>query len=261
MGRAPRAAPAPSGTGAGSKLGKGGGGKDDLAIFLIVIAVVATVGMVATEGARYDGTVAMYPWQGVHLKSEGGQEREVPLAQLTAADAASAREAVVMDDEGWGFMRLGRRPLDRKGFAFKLNVGGFHSPSSALDADSAAFGLQLGYFPHAMVGILGSWSIAGGADAASKSFYRNSLALEAQVFPVSLWRLHLGAFGHAGMQYADDALGGTRDGQAFGGGVMLELALTTRLALSFRADYTSAKIGADGAWQAGELFTAGLSIY
>lgn len=266
LGRAPRVAPAttPAGGVGGSKLGSGksgGGGKDDLAVFLIVLAVVATVGMVATEGARYDGHVALYPWQNVYLKDTRGQVREVPLAQLTPADAATAREAMVMDDEGWGMMRLGRRPLDRKGFAFKLNLGGFHSSSSALDGDGAAFGVQLGYFPHRMVGILGSWNIAGGSDAIGDSFSRNNVALEAQVIPLSLWRLHLGGFAHAGMQYAHDTPGGTRDGQAFGGGVLLELALTTRLALSFRADHTSAKVGPDGGWQAGQTYTAGVSIY
>lgn len=266
LGRAPRVAPAtpPAGGVGGSKLGSGksgGGGKDDLAVFLIVLAVVATVGMVATEGARYDGHVALYPWQNVHLKDASGQDREVPLAQLTPADATAAREAVVMDDEGWGMMRLGRRPLDRKGFAFKLNVGGFHSSSSALDGDGATFGVQLGYFPHRMIGILGAWNITGGSDVAGDSFSRNNVGIEAQVIPLNLWRLHLGGFAHAGMQYAHDTPGGTRDGQAFGGGVLLELALTTRLALSFRADHTSAKIGPDGGWQAGQTYTAGVSIY
>ncbi|HEY5282793.1 MAG TPA: hypothetical protein VIM14_08385, partial [Polyangia bacterium] len=103
--------------------GSGGGGKDELVALLIVVAVLATFGMVATEGARYDGSVAMYPWQPVHLKDDQGREREVPLAALSLSDVESARKAVVMDDEGWGLMRLGRKPLDRRGFAFKLDLG------------------------------------------------------------------------------------------------------------------------------------------
>lgn len=256
---APHRPGAPSG-GIG-KLG-GGSGKDDLVALLVVVTLLATIGMVATEGARYDGSVAMYPWQPVHLKDANGLEREVPLAQLTAADAASAGTAVVMDDEGWGLTRLGRGPLDHKGFAFKMEVGSFHSSCSCLVADGVGMNLQLGYFPHHRIGLLGSWSIAGGSDSAGKSFSRNNLAAEAQIFPLGVWRLHLGGFGHVGIAYANDASDGTRRGAAFGGGLMLELGLTARLALTLRADYTSAKIGPGGtSWQAAELFTAGVAIY
>lgn len=256
----PRGASPSRGARPGSgKLG-GGNGKDDLIVLLAVAALAATIGMVATEGARYDGLVAMYPWQPLRLEYESGEQREVPLAQVTPADAAAANKAVVMDDEGWGLMRLGRRPLDRQGFAFKMDVGGFHSSSSNLAADGVGLNLQFGYFPHHRVGVLGTWSFSGGSDSASESFSRNNLALEAQVFPVGIWRLYLGGFGHAGVQYADDVLG-ARNGTALGGGLALEIGLTARLALSLRADYTSAKISPTGGWQAGELFTAGVAIY
>jgi hypothetical protein len=255
----------PSGGGGGGgigKVGSGGGGKDDLIALVIVVAVLATIGMVATEGARYDGHVAMYAWQPVHLKDGNGQEREIPLAQLTPADASATKEALIMDDEGWGMVRLGRRPLDRQGFAFKMDVGGFHSSSSALAGGGVGLNLQLGYFPHHVAGILGTWSFAGGSDTNGDSFTRNHLAVEAQVFPVGVWRLHLGGFGHVGKQWADDAPGGARSGLALGGGLMLEIGLTARLALTLRADYTSAKIRPDDrGWQAAELFTAGVAIY
>jgi hypothetical protein len=272
MGRAaPGTIPAPrkpstggGGVGGLPKGGKGGGGsgKEELIVLAIVVAVLATIGMVATEGARYDGHVAMYPWQPVHLTDQSGMEREVPLAQLTPADVTSTRTARVMDDEGWGMMRLGRRPLDRKGFAFKLDFGAFHSSSSALDADGWGMNLQLGFFPHHMVGILGTWAFAPGSDALGFSYWRSSLAVEAQVFPLTLWRLHLGGFGHVGKQWVDDTPGGARDGLAAGGGLILEIGLTARLALTLRADYTSAKIHPqDGGWQAAELFTAGVAVY
>jgi hypothetical protein len=254
------AASAPSGSGSLGKA-KGGSGKDDLVALLIVVAVLATVGMVATEGARYDGGVAMYPWQPVHLKDGNGQAREVPLAEVTPADVAATKEALVMDDEGWGMLRLGRGPLDRQGFAFKMDVGLFHSSCACLEADGAGLNIQLGYFPHHRIGVLGTWSFSGGSDSASKSFSKNNLALEAQFFPLNVWRLHLGGFGHAGVQYADD-VNGARNGAAFGGGLLLELGLTARLALSARVDYTTAKIGPDGQrWQAGQLYTLGVSIY
>jgi hypothetical protein len=257
----PRAAPA----GRGGKLGsgtKGGGGKDDLIALLVVFAVLATVGMIATEGVRYDGTVAMYPWQGVHLKNANGQEREVPLAQLTQADVTTSSEAVVMDDEGWGLMRLGRAPLNRQGFAWKMNLGILHSTCACLDGNGFAADIQLGYFPHPMLGLLADWSPAGGSDVNGDSFSRHNLALEAQFFPLGIGRLHLGGFGHAGVVYADDATGGARHGAAFGGGAMLELALTTRLALTARFDYTSAKIAPiDQGWQGAETFSVGIAIY
>ena len=254
-GTAPRGSKVP-----GGKLG-GGSGKDDLVALIIVVAVLATVGMITTEGTRYDGHVAIYAWQPVHLQDASGQEREVPLAQLTPADASAASKAKIMDDEGWGMLRLGRGPLDRQGFAFRMDIGGFHSSNSNLAGDGMGFGLQVGYFPHHRVGVLAGWSIAGGSDSAGKAFTRNNLAVEAQVFPVGVWRLHLGGFGHAGIQYADDADAGTRNGTALGGGLLLEIGLTARLALTLRADYTSAKIGPNQGWQAGELFTAGVAIY
>ena len=69
----------------------------------------------------------------------------------------------------------------------------------------------------------------------------------------------VGIEGHAaGME---DANGGTRSGAAFGGGLILELALTTRLALTARADYTSAHVAPDGGWAGTEMFTAGIAIY
>ena len=254
----PRRPGAPSS--GGSKIG-GGNSKNDLAALIIAVALVATIGMVATEGARYDGSVAMYPWQPVHLKDASGQEREVPLAQITPADVATASQAVVMDDEGWGFMRLGRRSLDHQGFAFKMDLGALRSSSSSLSASGFGTNIQLGYFPHRTFGLLGAWAFSGGSDRNGDSYYRNNLALEAQVFPVNVWRLHLGGFGHGGVQYAHDALGGTRDGAAFGGGLILELALTTRLALTARADYTSAHVALGGGWAGTEMFTAGVAIY
>jgi hypothetical protein len=232
-------------------------------VFLVVIAVLATIGLVATEGARYDGSVAMYPWQPVHLKDANGQERDVPLAQLTPMDVSATTKAEVMDDEGWGMLRLGRRSLDRRGFAFKMDLGSMVSSCSCLHADGVAANLQFGYFPHHRLGLLADWSPAGGSDSDGKSFYRHNLNFEAQFFPLDLWRIHLGGFGHAGVQYAFDASGGTRNGAAYGGGLILEVSLTTRLALTARADYTTARLAPGGqqAWAGSEMFTAGVAIY
>jgi hypothetical protein len=260
-----RSAPAPRGAspGGGGKLGAsklgGGGGKDDFIALLVVVAVLATVGMVATEGTRYDGHVAMYPWQPVHLQDGNGQEREVPLAQMTPADAAASTKAVVMDDEGWGMLRLGRRPLDRKGFAFKMDGGVFY-PWNLNHETGFGMDLQIGYFPHHRVGILLGWAFAAASGTNNNTYTRNDFALEAQVFPVGLWRLHPGFFGHVGVGSANTG-NGSYSGNAFGGGVILELALTARLALTLRADHTLAQVAAEEGWASISTFTGGIAIY
>jgi len=87
------------------------------------------------------------------------------------------------------------------------------------------------------------------------------LAAELQFLPLSIWRLHFGGFGHVGTQWASDSEG-KRSGLALGGGALIELALTTRLALNFRYDYTSAKIGNAGQeWAPISMIGGGIAIY
>ena len=53
-----------------------------------------------------------------------------------------------------------------------------------------------------------------------------------------------------------------RSAAAFGGGALLEIALTTRLALTVRADYTTAKVRPETkGWAGSEMFTFGVAIY
>jgi opacity protein-like surface antigen len=143
-----------------------------------------------------------------------------------------------------------------------MNVGLLHSSIAGLALDGVGADLQLGYFPHHMFGLLASFSPGGGSAGNGNSFSRQNLALEAQFFPISISRLHLGGFAHGGVAYAFDDTIGDRNGAAFGGGGMLEVSLTSRLALTLRFDYTSAKISPDGrSWQGSEAFTAGIAIY
>jgi hypothetical protein len=144
---------------------------------------------------------------------------------------------------------------------FKADVGGIQSQSSRYSFGGIAANLHLGYFPHHRVGILASASFAGGDDSNKESFSRNALSGEVQFFPLSIWRAHLGGFGHMGNQWATDTTG-SRSGLALGGGLLFELALTTRLAFTFRADYTHAKIADGGqAWANTTMFTGGIAIY
>ena len=269
--RAPSSGGTPSsgsrGSGGGGNFnfsGGGGGGGDDLAVFAIIVvavAILAAAGLAVTEGLRYDGVVQLHPEQLVHLKGAEGAERTVPLAALTPADVASTREVLVMDNEGYGFRFDHRRPLDRKGFAFKVDLGSLESLCTCYSAAGLASNIQFGYFPHHRFGLLGTLTLGGGTNALNQTFQRHSANIEAQVFPLQLWRVHLGAFGHGGKQVASDEFG-SRTGAAFGGGAILELALTTRLALTGRMDYTLAHTSpVDQAWASSTTLTAGLAIY
>jgi hypothetical protein len=103
--------------------------------------------------------------------------------------------------------------------------------------------------------------LGGGTSPLKHTFQRHSANLEVQLFPLGLWRVHLGGFGHGGVQVARDELG-TRTGPSFGGGALLEFALTTRLALTGRLDYTIARTAPEAnAWASTSTLTAGLAIY
>ena len=260
------ARPSTGGSGTFPSLGGGGGGgKDDMiviAIIIVAVAVLAAAGLAVTEGLRYDGAVQMFAGQPVHLTDTSGAERVVPLGDLVPADAAQSVSAEVMDDEGWGLRFLNRRPLDRKGFAFKVDVGSLQSLCACYSAAGFGSNIQFGYFPHHRLGLLANLSLGGGTDPLGHTFQRHSISGEMQWFPLDLWRFHLGAFGHGGVQYAKDLSPGWRTGPAFGGGAILELSLTTRLTLMARGDWTTARTAPDGtSWSDSAQITGGLAIY
>lgn len=253
-----------SSSGGGISLPSGGSGDGEalvvLAVVAIAVAALAAVGLAVTEGMRYDGDVAMWAGQPIHVRKASGEERVIPLHALTAADLADAKEAVVKDDEGYGLRTLGRAPLERRGLAFKVDLGTMDT--SALEHSSLtgfASHIQLGYFPHDRVGLLGSASLGGGSYG-SQFFARHSLAGEVQAFPLSLWRLHLGGFAGAGsMLFADDGARSST-GLALGGGALVELEATTRLAFTFRAGITAGRRG-PGDWAQMRTFSFGLAVY
>jgi hypothetical protein len=241
----------------------GGGGKEELIVVALVVLAVAAVSVIAlsaTEGARYDGRVAIAPGQPVHLENEAGQERIVPLGALTRADLAGTSDALVMDDEGYGLRLLGRGPLERRGATFKLDVGGLGTTVAGATVTGLAANIQVGGFPLQKLGILGSLSGGGGADAEGRAFVRYGLGLELQSFPLQLGRLHAGPFAHGGFQVLSAPDQPDRSGPALGGGLMLELALTTRLALYGRADLTASTVD-EGRWGTTGAISLGMAIY
>jgi hypothetical protein len=93
------------------------------------------------------------------------------------------------------------------------------------------------------------------------SFQRHGLGVELQTFPLRAGPLSLGAFGHGGVQFARGSSGAFLSGPAVGGGAMAELALTTRLALTLRGDWTTAHLENLPDWDSHLSITAGLAIY
>jgi hypothetical protein len=259
---APRPAPTPP---AGSTVPtpKGNGSTDDLVAYAVVavaVASIAVLGAGLTEGMRFDGDVSVAPGQLLYLQDERGGERGVPIASLTPADLAGTEKAVLRDDEGYGLVRLDRAPLDRHGFSFKVDLGSLSTRVADTRPLGFASHIQFGYFLHQRVGLLAGLSLSGASGAGS--FARHALTLEAQAFPINFWRIHIGGSLQGGSAVAPDATG---IGQVWnvpivGGGGILEIALTTRLALTARYDWTAARIAA-GEWSTARGVSAGLAIY
>jgi hypothetical protein len=257
----------PAGAKSGGGLGglsvpSGGGGNGDelvvYAVIAIAVASMAVIGLGATEGMRFDGDVALPPGQLVYLQQNGG-ERPVPLHLLGPADLAGVEEGLVRDDEGYGLWRLDRAPLDRKGFAFKVDLGGIRT----LDHDfmsGFASHIQVGYFPHRRFGLLAGASLAGLEDAAGDSVARHALTAEAQFYPLSWKRLHLGAAAHVGSAVVPRQGFHEFGALTTGAGALLEIALTTRLAITARWDWSTTRMD-PGHWSGAHSLAAGLAVY
>jgi hypothetical protein len=257
-----------SGGGIVKSSGGGGGSGDDLAVVAIVIAAVAAfavVGLAMSEGARFDGYTQIRPEQPVYLKNAAGESLVVPLAALAPEQVALATEATVKDDEGWGLRLLDHRPLDRVGATFKMTVGSLLEPPPAaapqLDWQSGlASTIQFGGFMTPSLGLLASISLGGGSDSFGRTFQHHALGAEVQALPLRLGPLAVGGFGNAGLHIA-----GTGDdlhqGMGLGGGMLIEVALTTRLALSFRGGWTGTRMDNRDDWTGSGTITGGLAIY
>jgi hypothetical protein len=184
----------------------------------------------------------------------------VPLGALSPGDLHGLSAAVVMDDEAYGLRRVGRAPLDRRGPTFKMDVGGLGTRVGGEAVDGLAGDIAIGGFPHQKIGVLALVSLGGGTDPFGRTFIRHGLGLEVETFPLALGRLHVGPFAHGGVQLIADPDQRTTTAPAGGGGLMLELDLTTRLALYGRADVTTARFASDD-WRTTGLVTAGIAVY
>lgn len=229
----------------------------DEAKFWIVLAALTAVGLAATEGARYDGWVAMHPMQPVHLYGFDGGYTWMPLAQLDAQSAAWAAKAFVREDEGPPWQHLERAPLDRAGGTYSLLLGG----GGLFDADGS---LRPGFLAHIELGIAPLQELVvlldiglGIADGPNRTLFENRDAIEMQVFPFpGLRPFHPGVYAELGIGYrSQDDFDSSATTIYAGGGALLQLELTARLALSLRAGVVTAYDRT-----AGEL-VGGISIY
>lgn len=253
--------PNPGGTGTtgGSGSGGGGGGGDGGAVLVVVVvalsAVVALV-LAGTEGARYDGWARLHPMAPVHVVGPDGSEYWVPLAQLDPQTAAWADELIVSEEEG-PFETLGRAPLNRVGFVYGMEVGAasLRGPRGIRGAGFSSH-IQLGFFPIQHFGVLFDTTLGlGGVEG--NTVVNAQFGAELQVLPLEAGRFNFGVFGRIGS--ASPSQGGDDWALAGGGGPLMQVAITTRLALTLRAGLSYID-DARGGLLAGEG-TVGLAVY
>jgi len=243
----------------GPAIGHGGGlgsAKAEKARWWLVVAAVTAVGLAATEGARYDGWVALHPMHPVHLYGPGGEYAWRPLAQIDPQTAAWARKAFVREGEG-PWTRLARAPLDRRGLTYSMLVGVARLPSADGSEDRGFLGhIQVGGFPGQGVGVLLDVAMGWRATASGRTVYDTRTAGELELLPVQAGILHLGAFGQAGFATRfEDGLKSGDNSVLFGGGALLQLELTTRLAVTGRAGVSFVHD------ESASEITVGVSIY
>jgi hypothetical protein len=254
--------------GGGGGGGGGNGGGEALIIIAVVavaIAVVAAVALIASEGVRFEGEADIDPRQPLYLEYDGGRRITTTLIDLTPEDAALASGASVKDDEVYGLRQLRRGPLDRRGGAFKLDLG---TTAFGLGGDTVtgpAAHIQIGGFPTQRFGLMADVAVSGGSVTSTslgplRTVTRHSLSLEAQAFPLALGRFHGGMFAKGGVGIAGGGPNGLEYGPLVGGGLLFELGLTSRLALVARAAASATKLQTSG-WSTAGTITGGVAIY
>lgn len=231
---------------------------------MAILGAAFTVGMIATEGARFDGWTRVHPAQPIHLVYPGGQQRAVPLYLLSPADLTGVEEAAISENDG-RVDRLQRAPLNRKGLVWRFDAG--LAGGGTIDRQPAlGWGalMGLGYFPHQTFGLLINGTVAAG-DHGGTSYTNGRLALEANWLPLSLGPLHLGVFGMAGRQWAQSSSDTfdkvSHESWVAGGGGLLELELSTRLALVLRAGLLKDLPDVGPSAPTPMLATVGFSVY
>ena len=259
-----------SGIAAASKSGLGAAfGKADrdsaraTAVAIIVAAIVIGAALAASEGARYDGAVAVHPHHPVHLLGADG-DRTIALDELRLGDVGPDDKVVIAGHEGAGMWLRGRAPLDRAGLTYAVG-GGFQGLQlrKGAQVSGGTFDMGIGAFATPWLGILGKASFINGAQGGG-DFIGMRTGAEVQAIPLALGRLHLGAYSGVGYEWAKGSGGDlpfTDDKRiSVSAGGVLELEWTTRLAMYVRYGVTSALAGAERSdWLTG--LSIGLAVY
>jgi hypothetical protein len=234
---------------------------DDAKIWLAVAAIVA-VTLIFTEGLRFDGYVRLNPMHPVHLFGPNGEWTWVPLAQLDPGAVGWAHKAFIRPSEG-PWTELEHAPLDRVGFNYNLLLG-TGEITGAEGTRRAGFltHIELGYFPHPMFGILLDFALGWRTDGTFNDIFQSRWALEFQGLPLVARPLHAGVWAELGgatrledFNYPGVTVTYGRSSFLLAGGVMMQLELTARMALTGRAGI--ALLDDDKALEA----TIGVSIY
>jgi len=256
-----------SGGGGGLNLSGGGNGGDAmvvLAVVLAAIAVVMAISLVSSEGVRFDGIAQMSPWQPVHLKQRGGSELVIALGDLTPVAIDGAVEAKVMDDEGYGVRTLDHLRLDRRWApVFKLDCGSMTFARGQDVHSGIITDMQFGIFVRPWLGLLLTAGVGGAGDEYGATLTRHTFGFELQSLPVALGPLQLGGYFNVGAA-AIASTAGSGDvewGNAIGGGVLGELQVTSRLALTLRAGANEAFFANSGTTSPAATFTGGIALY
>jgi hypothetical protein len=231
------------------------GQKEEAKAWLVVAAVVAGA-LAFTEGVRYDGWVKLHPMQPVHLWGPYGEYTWMPLAHVTPDVAAWADHGSVRSDEG-PWQPLGRAPLNRQGFTYSLLLGAGQVPVVGDDPDTGFLGrFQFGYYPTKAIGIQADIAYSWTEDNLGATIFDGRYSLELDFLPLAAGKIHAGGYGQIGFaSLSDDGVSFDDVGGLFGGGGLLQLELTTRLALTARAGVVAVHD------EALLEFTGGVSIY
>lgn len=258
---APRGAGSSSTSGRSSSSGSSGsgGGRDGAAVVVVIVVAAAVIVFVlaATEGARYDGWLALPPDEAVYVDEPDGTIVAVPLSGLTPELADFARGATVYEGERDRYLRLGRAPLNRVGLTVQSAV-----TTSMLPSVHGAVPAGFGFGGHAFFGgyFVQQLGVGVTADvmAGTNSTLLAGVGGEVQVMPFT-WA---GAYLGGGWMSVHDDNPPSQSASAWylRAGLRGELPLTTRLSAGLRLGVSRVDAGTLGALYVPEA-SLGLSVY
>lgn len=242
--------------------------KDESTALVVVLVVVGGVfigaALAGSEGARYDGRFALPPDRPIHLRNASGEIGWVRANKLTPAMLAGVDEGIVSDADG-SLLRLGRAPLDRRGFTYGVEIGAAGMNTVARDLRVGFSGrMALGYFPVQAFGVLAGLNLQTGPKGDQATAIDVRPHLELQLLPVHGGGFHAGVYTEAGRSFGSERLvsGEERSSSswALGGGLLLQRELSTLLALVVRGGVVALP-DPGPAVQWSPLLTIGIAIY